>query len=29
MKEIGGSEKEEETQEDSKSCSQNLHRCKG
>ena len=29
IKEIGGSEEEEETQEDSKGCSQNSHRCKG
>ena len=29
MEEIGCSEEEEETQEDSKGCSQNSHRCKG
>ena len=29
MEEIGCSEEEEETQEDSRGCSKNLHRCKG
>ena len=29
MEEVGFSEEEEETQEDSKGCSQNSHRCEG
>ena len=29
MEEVGGSEDDKETQEDSKGCSQDSHRCKG